>query len=1223
MPPKKVPVQVNSEEAKYIDDLSLHEQILLRPDTYIGSVVNSLTKENVWVTNHDSNSNSLSNFINKQIKLPDGLIRTWIEPASNAFDNIWRTLETKEEYKMTCIKFTIDKSTGKCVVFNDGKPIPIKQQIYQQEKKKMWVPTIAFSKLLSSTNYNDNEKRKTSGRNGYGVKLTNIFSKKFKVECSDGEKTFTSEWSNNMKDSTTPEIKDSKSSKSEKTFTKVTWYPDFARFNITEFSNDQISYIERLIYHYACCANEYKVKVYYNDTRIEISSLRDYALNFFQGDDEELEEESEEVLELSSKDCNVVVMPSCDNKYISLSSVNGIETAKGGVHVTVWEEVLFRPIVNFINGDDKIKKLQGKDKEKAKAKKKKKDNRPKITIETVKNKLSLFVYATLDNPQFESQNKTELITPQVNVKVKESDIKKLKKWKFVDEIIQELDGKSFDKLNDLNKVKTKIENLEHCDYIKSNKNKKTIDEECILIGTEGLSAKTFILSGINNGDILGKQGRQYIGIFCFKGKPINARNASVAQLERNEETSSLIRALRLNCDMDYTDDNNFATLYYKKFVIAADADNDGYHIVSLVYNFFHSRYPSLISRGDFFHFMRTPVLSILKPWREFYFLDEAREYLEKNNVNKNNIKYFKGLGTWEDEMISGVIGKKIVSLVKDDNCDKIMKNIFSKEESGFRKTWLTEVKSDDYVKTNTRDYQIEYLDTSDFVNRELINFSKDHCRRAIANIYDGLNESQRKILFTAFKTKLDYNKKVLKVAQFAGRVAEKSQYHHGESILLGTITNMCQRFVGSNNIPYFYNEGQMGSRSEAGKDAANGRYTFTKLDMCTRYIYRAEDEPYLQDIEEDGCLIEKEYYLPIIPMVLVNGSEGIGTGFSTKIPCYNPIDLIAWIKYWLNNNSNNDVIDYDKFPALIPWYRNFGGTIEKLDGSRYSTNGVYRTEADKVYITEIPVGKNNVSIKKYISFLDDLLDKGQIKTFKNNSDNNSVDFVITKSKLEINHKNLKLTDSLNISNMVLFKSQTDIKKYSSVEQIMVEYCVVRYNKYKERRLGVIKFRKLDLEYLDNKIRFIKEIKSKIIDLDKTKSILELEKLLDKRGYKRKCEVKQLLDDDERIEEQSEGEQNNNSDDDDEGDKGKQTGNYKYLLAINIKSMLKEKTGEDKLQQQHDALSNEIIKLENTTAKQMWINELGEFVDIYNKWNDNESKRAIRVKPRKTNNKQKK
>jgi hypothetical protein len=205
--------------------------------------------------------------------------------------------------------------------------------------------------------------------------------------------------------------------------------------------------------------------------------------------------------------------------------------------------------------------------------------------------------------------------------------------------------------------------------------------------------------------------------------------------------------------------------------------------------------------------------------------------------------------------------------------------------------------------------------------------------------------------------------------------------------------------------------------------------------------------------------------------------------------------------------------------------------------------------------------------------------------------------------------------------MVLFKSQTDIKKYSSVEQIMVEYCGVRYNKYKERRLGVIKSRKLDLEYLDNKIRFIKEIKSKIIDLDKTKSILELEKLLDKRGYKRKCEVKQLLDDDE--DEGTEDEQNNNSDDDDEDDKGKEMGNYKYLLAINIKSMLKEKTGEDKLQQQHDTLSSEIIKLENTTAKQMWINELGEFVDIYNKWNDNESKRAIRVKPRKTNNKQKK
>jgi DNA topoisomerase-2 len=1273
MPAKSVSVNKLNEEKKYIEDLSLHEQILHRPETYVGNIVDTDTEQPIWV-------NVNNTFINKIVKINDGLIRTFIEPASNAFDNIWRS----NKHKMTYIKFKINKTTGKCSVKNDGAFIPIKQQTYTQEKTKLWVPTIAFGKLLTSTNYNDNEKRKTSGRNGYGIKLTNIFSKEFVVECCDGNKKFIQKWNNNMKTVSDPKITDTNS----KPYTLVEWLPDFNRFKsssdktkcLNNFTNDHISYIERLIYHYATCASMYKVKVYYNNNKINIKNLKDFAMKYFivndsdelndndlsdtesvsskssksskssskytsdnETSDNDLSDMSDndlsdtsdnelsdnelsdnettsdnestsdtsdnednklkrESLSIKTKNCLVFITPNDDNKYINYSSVNGIETPEGGLHLIEWEEKLFRPIVDFINGKDKIKKTTTKTK--------KKPQNIKIDINTVKNKLSLFVVATVENPQFESQEKRKLIAGEVDVNVKDTIIKKLKKWNFIKEIKAELEGKSFSKLNDLNKDKSNIENLEHCDYIRKNKSKKTIDKDCILVATEGDSAKTFITSGINKASIFDKRGREFIGIFKLKGKPINARKATVSKLEHNKEISTLIRALRLNTDLDYTDDNNYKTLYYKKFVICADADNDGYHIVALVYNFFHSKYPSLIKRGDFFYFMRTPVLTILKPWTEFYFLNEARNHINENEIHKNNIKYFKGLGSWPSQLVPKVLGKKLVCLITDEIGDKLIKNIFGKDESDFRKIWLTKA-SKPIINPISKDYEIQELADKNFINNELINFSKDHCRRAIPNLYDGLNESQRKILFTAFTTNLTYNKKVLKVSQFAGKVAELSEYHHGEVILNSTITGMTQRFVGSNNIPYFYDEGQFGSRIENGKDSANGRYIFTKLDNPSKYIFKDIDDPYLNWLEEDGNNIEPEYYLPILPMVLVNGRKGgIGTGFSSTIPSYNPLDLIKWINFWLDNNFKNN-------SNLIPWYRNFKGSIEidPENTNKYIVKGVMKlsNKSNEYIISELPIGKNQISITKYTKFLESLEENKKISGFSNKCDNNNICYIITKGSLNITVnkdglvvddkilKSFKLLDTIHTSNMVLFTDTTTIKKYNNVIEILNDYCKERYKYYGIRRQGQINSLKTELEYVNNKLRFIKEVKNKTIDLDKIKSITELEDILDVRKYKRQITKKNTIHSKEVEEVEHEEhelvEEDNNK-----------LGNYNYLTNINIKSMLREKDGQNKLQLLHDNLTDNITKLSKLTDTQYWKNELNEFIDIYNKWNDLENKR---------------
>ncbi len=461
MPPKASLVKPSSspskkEEKTYIDDLSQHEQILLRPDTYIGTV--SSKQLEVWI-------NGIDQFLKINIDYIDGLMRTWIEPSSNAIDNLWRSQISKQT--MTYIRYTINPTTGECSVTNDGQAMPVRQQVYKQTGELLWVPEIALGKLLTSTNYNDEEKRLTSGRNGYGAKLTNIFSTVFTVEVYDEEvdKHYIQTWKNNMKDKQPPIITSSASKKSaskslKKSFTKVSWIPDFKYFTIirdekdndelnvslltklenkmkkirseedenvkrkklsktkcTNFTDGMIKYIERLIYFTASYVYDYGVKVYYNEELIDIKGLKDYALRFYPI----TMRNPEEILQLKTKECTIVLLPSLDNNYNLHCSVNGIETT-GGSHVIPWEEVLFEPVRDHINGTTKIKQLKGDEKKKAQKEKEKKDSKPQITVDTVKKKLSLFVSATLYNPRFDTQNKRILEEPIVEPEIKKITI---------------------------------------------------------------------------------------------------------------------------------------------------------------------------------------------------------------------------------------------------------------------------------------------------------------------------------------------------------------------------------------------------------------------------------------------------------------------------------------------------------------------------------------------------------------------------------------------------------------------------------------------------------------------------------------------------------------------------------------------------------------------------------------------------------------------------------
>ena len=402
-----------------------------------------------------------------------------------------------------------------------------------------------------------------------------------------------------------------------------------------------------------------------------------------------------------------------------------------------------------------------------------------------------------------------------------------------------------------------------------------------------------------------------------------------------------------------------------------DQDLDGSHIKGLGINLFQNEWASLTEIPGFIGFMNTPILKAKKGTQEkvFYNEGEYRAWKEASESTEGGggaahtqpssgwtTKYYKGLGTSTGKEFKEYFEhKKIVDFTHSgEACDNAIDMVFNKKRADDRKTWLATYSRDRYLDTLQPSVTYEK-----FINDEMIHFSKYDCDRSIPNLMDGLKISLRKILFSAIKKNL---KTEIKVAQFSGYVSEHSGYHHGEASLNAAIVGMAQNFVGSNNINLFEPNGQFGTRLQGGRDSASERYIFTQLNKLARLIYRNEDDAILTYLDDDGQSVEPIYYVPIIPMVLVNGTKGIGTGFSTDIMCYNPSQIIAYIKHKVAGASAST-----SAPTIEPFYKNFKGTIRRVSDTKYLLKGCYTILDDKkVRITELPVGTWTDDYKKFL-----------------------------------------------------------------------------------------------------------------------------------------------------------------------------------------------------------------------------------------------------------------
>ena len=1027
------------------------EHILELPDTYIGSTDTHTEKR--WV--YDSTANKMCH---TTVEFNPGFYKLFDEIVVNARDALVRSTTEAGRTPIKHISISVTNGdTLEVVVENDGDGIPIEMH----PTEKVWAPELIFGHLLTSGNYKKEEEKIVGGKNGYGAKLTNIFSNTFTVETrtpKNGQK-YTQKWSKNMSVVGKPSIKADSSTKG---FVKISYEPDLSRF--PGFNHEHmLRVLHTRVIELAALAGK-DVKVSYNGFTVPVNTFDKFTKLFVKEDSNIAYEKCGERWEIAAVLARNLFDDDGMPEEMHVSFVNGINTRRGGKHV--------EKAVGVVLGD--FCELAGK---------------KKVAIKPaqLKDSVIFFINATIVNPAFDSQTKETLTTPASKFgsvfKTDGKIVTGLMKLGLLDEAIAILDAKANKdvKKTDGSKKKTirgmpKLVDASLAGTAKS--------DQCTLILTEGDSAASSAIAGLS------VVGRELWGVFPLRGKLLNVRDVSADKFAKNEELTAIKKIIGLEQSKVYS---TLKSLRYGRVMVMADQDLDGSHIKGLLMNLFHTEWPTLLKNG-FLCSLATPLLKATRRSEvlSFYSNSEFDKWKATNGGTSGwNLKYYKGLGTsTELEAQDWFRNIHEIKYDWDKETDETMSLAFSKKRADDRKSWLSKY-DPQRTLTPAKDGHIGY---SNFVNDELIHYSNADNIRSLPSLMDGLKPSQRKILFVCFKRGL---RSEIRVAQLAGYVSEHASYHHGEASLNGAITAMAQTFVGSNNINLLRPVGQFGTRLLGGKDAASPRYIHTHLEHLTDVIFRKEDAGILDHIDDDGIIVEPVYYYPTVPLLVINGCIGIGTGFSTDIPPHNPDDVVGLLRDRLT--GKRETLENI---ALRPWWLGFKGPIQQVSDGVWLTKGLYTFDDAKhmVSIVELPVG---TWTQDYKTFLDELCTNTDMDSAKTEDgtpvlknfddlynhievrfdlylDNDYYDDI--RSNPQEFEKRFRLTNTYRTSNMVCFDTSSNIVKYNCVGDIMEAYYQGRTKAYEKRRAKEIERLTRDATESDAKARFIKAVISGAIEL---------------------------------------------------------------------------------------------------------------------------------------------
>jgi DNA topoisomerase-2 len=1206
--------------------LNPFQAVRKRPDWAIGSPIT--IKDDRWVW---SDENKM--MIMKNITFNNGLFNIIREIGSNAIDNKWRSEKEQKDNPdvptMKKIEFKVDIETGEISVCNDGYQLPVEQQEFEYTDHRtnetttevMYPAEIYFGDMFAGTNYDDmdeeefvkevssgKEGRKTSGRNGMGAKAANIFSTEFTIDHTDtvNKKRFLQKYSECGQKREKPSIT---SYRNKTGYTRITFTPDYKYFKFPDKSNPRMTknfyaFLKGYAYEMAMVTG---LPITFNDEKIVVKSLEKYARLFYPS----LAENKMILIATPLGDEAVLVegnepeTESLDN-VTHTSFINGIHTSRGGKYVDLFRDAIFSGLVRSFNS--RKKKVSGK--------------QLKTTAKKLYPYFHLFVRCEAIEPPFDSQTKDHCIlerfdffTPKSQkqkaewAKTLEGAVAKILRWNFISSLEEKL-------LAEIDRANSKKE--------KSDKKRMTIGKqlteanlrqkkplECIICFTEGDSAKTLVTRGSNNPD--------YIGSLALRGKILNVSKHSRQVVNGNRVLQQVKQVIGLKSGLDYTREEFFGTLRYGKTWLMMDRDDDGLHIQGLLLNFFYREFPSLLQRG-FVSGFNTAVVQL---WhkapkqkqlgtKRFYTNSEYQEWCKTDEYKEmakhiKEVKYYKGLGTIEPKDAPIYFeDPKIVDFKYWGKREKTMDMAWSDKDKDKkdRKEWIKERLEQESEGKTFGDVKYEGdISLKEFVNDQLILYNKVSIRRAIPCVYDGLKDCQRKALYSALKRK---RAKQIKFVIAAGDVISDTAYHHGDDALRESIIKMGQGFVGSNNIPYFENAGEYGSRllgTSDDKTHASPRYLFFKMEEIVKTIFPEDDFPLYKQVEDNNELLEYEYFVPVIPMLLVNGSIGIACGFSTDIPGYNPEDLVQWIRVWLQDREE-DTHETENLPPLIPWYNGFKGEIylktekgqdkwvsegilEKGTGKKVEHKGklVMKSDAGWWHIKDLPIGTWTEDFKKHL----DYLEFGSVEGKKGKSESkksktevkclsdvrvynsaNIVHFMIKPTKDFIPDMDTKgnmdcLRSTRGLTNMVAIDEHNVPYNYTSPEEILEKYTEKRIDLYWRRKRHFLEVYKHNLLVATNKYTFVKAVVERELDMHQPPETLEAD--MKNLGLKKI------------------------------GDEGKE--NYDYLLNMAMRSMTPKRLEE--LKKEKEKWKRIRDELKEKSEEDLWREDLDKFEIAYKKF----------------------
>ena len=1029
--------------------------VLLRPGMYVGSVEPDTC--NTWV--YDATADKM---VFRQIQYIPALYKIFDEILMNAIDHsvrLKRNASSSSVNPVKNIKVEIDRTSGTIKVWNDGDGI----DVVLHPEHNCYVPELIFGHLLTSANYDDDDaERIIGGQNGIGAKACNIFSSSFIVETVDAgrKKIYTQRFCNNMQTADKPIVK----ACAKKPYTCITFTPDYARFGNGSLSDDMYALMVKRV-HDATAVTDADVSVHLNSKKLECKTFERYVDMYVGG-----RADTPRVYEKLNDAWEIVVTCAPESGVQHVSFVNGVWTMRGGKHLDYVIGMITRKLGELIQD-------------------RKKD--AVIKPQYLRDNLFVFLKSTIPNPSFDSQSKETLTTPAskfgCRIELNDKFIEKLYKLDLVERALalsQATSAKALKKTDGKKQSTiTGIPKLDDANWAGTAKS-----QLCTLILTEGDSAKTMAISGLD------QVGRDRFGVYPLRGKVMNVCDASAQKIADNKEISDIKKILGLETEKVYT---STAELRYGRVMALCDSDADGSHIKGLVMYLFQRMWPSLLKIEGFMTSMLTPIIKTRKRTArgeqvlEFFNMPEFEAWLENNDAGRGwDVKYYKGLGTSTSKEAKEYFRKMRMVVYRHSGpaCDDMLDLAFNKKRPDDRKTWLMQ-----YDKTQILDYGNSDVTLENFVNKDLSHFSNYDLVRSIPNVMDGLKVSHRKVLYAVFKKNIVKNE--IRVASLSGIVQTESAYHHGDAALNGTIVSLAQDYVGANNINLLMPNGQFGSRVQGGMDCASARYIHTVLNPVALKIFIKDDESVLVYNQDDGQRIEPEHYMPIIPMILVNGTIGIGTGFSTNVPCFNPIEIIDAVAEGIDAlEASGAAGSVELVPRLRPWYRGFTGVIEDAaQKGKYVSRGTYqRTAPTKVRITELPIGTWTENFKE---LLDQLLQSSpDIKKIDSNYGDETVDFTVHFTSEDVLNdwllasdgaigedcrlvKDLKLVSNkyLNINNMYLFDANGRIKKYDTPEDIIADFLPVRLAAYAKRKLNVLDAMRGTIAVLSGKARFLQEV----------------------------------------------------------------------------------------------------------------------------------------------------